>query len=963
VAAQAQTQASITGAVRDSSGAVLPGVTVEAASPALIEKVRTVVTDGTGQYRIESLPSGVYEVTFTLPGFSAVRRVGIELAGSFSAQVNAELSVGALEETITVSGESPVVDVQNTVQQRVLDREVIDNIPTSSNIYNMAGATIPGVNTGARDVGGVNLNRTTSPNSVTIHGSTSSDQQLFTNGVQMMSAAREGFGFGVSQNNAGNQEITLDTSAGTAEAGTGGVRINLIPREGGNTFSGVLYAKFTNGSLQSSNLTEDLRARGLRTPNSIKKNWEVNPGFGGPITRDRLWFYFSARYTKDQGLIAGMFNNKNANNPNAWTYEPDLSQPAVAGSSAPEEKLRLAWQAAPKHKFGLTWQEQKDCTCPTEISAEASPETASRRHSPVIRIMQAEWTSPITNRILLTAGALANRIQNNELPIEGNNPLMISVTEQSTGLLYRASEPWRRQAVHTYNFSGSVSHITGAHAIKIGATHRSGQVDYYAFDVQPLSYRFNNGVPNQLTQRALPTQYNGHIDHDIGLYAQDKWTRSRLTLSYGVRYDDFKSSFPEVTIGPARLAPDRNFTFPHQDNLGWKDITPKLGLTYDLFGTGKTALKVSANKYLQNGGGGFGADTSIQGGAAPANSLITSTTRSWRDADGDFVPDCDLTSAAANGECGAMANSNFGKAVPGRTFDPKVMRGWGVRGYNWEFAGGIQHELMPRVAVDIGYFRRVFGNLTVTDDRSIGAADYDPFSITAPVDPRLPGGGGYVISGLYNLKPAKFGLPADILLTHAKNYGKQVRNWNGFDVTVNARLQQGVLLRGGMSTGRFSTDNCEVVGKLDNPSPLYCHSHNAFATQVKFVGSYTVPRVDVLVSGVFQSLPGPTLSANYTATNAVVAPSLGRNLSGGASNVTVNLVEPGTLFGERLNQVDVRVAKLLRFGGTRAMLGVDLFNALNANPVVSESSSFAVWRRPTEILTARFVRLSVQYDF
>jgi hypothetical protein len=200
-------------------------------------------------------------------------------------------------------------------------------------------------------------------------------------------------------------------------------------------------------------------------------------------------------------------------------------------------------------------------------------------------------------------------------------------------------------------------------------------------------------------------------------------------------------------------------------------------------------------------------------------------------------------------------------------------------------------------------------------------------------------------------------------LTHAKNYGKQVRNWNGFDVTINARLQQDILLRGGLSTGRFSTDNCEIVAKLDNPSPLYCHSNNAFATQVKFVGSYTVPRVDVLVSGVFQSLPGPDLLANYNAPNALVAPSLGRNLVGGASNVTVNLIEPGTQFGERLNQFDLRFAKLLRLSGTRTMLGVDLFNALNSNAVVRENNNFAVWRRPTEILTARFVRFSVQYDF
>jgi hypothetical protein len=493
--------------------------------------------------------------------------------------------------------------------------------------------------------------------------------------------------------------------------------------------------------------------------------------------------------------------------------------------------------------------------------------------------------------------------------------------------------------------------------------HRSGWVDYYAFDFQPLSYRFNNGVPNRITQRALPAQYYGSIDHDLGLYAQDKWTLRRLTLSYGLRFDYFENSFPEVHIGPAQLAPTRDYTVPRQENIAWRDITPKLGVTYDLFGTGKTALKASANKYLQNGGGGFGTDTTILGGGQASNTLITSTTRSWTDTNRNFIPDCDLINTAANGECGAMANANFGKAVPSRTYDPAIMKGWGARGYNWEFSAGVQHELAPRVALDVGYFRRVFGNLIVTDDRAVGPADYDPFSITAPVDPRLPGGGGYVISELYDLKPAKFGVPANLFVTRSKDYGKQISHWSGADVTINARLEQGVLLRGGVSTGRPSTDNCEVVAKLDNPSPLYCHSNNAFSTEVKLLGSYTVPRVDVLLSGVFQSLQGVAIAANYNAPNTVVAPSLGRSLSGGAANATVNLVEPGTLFGERVNEVDVRVAKLLRFGGNRAMLNVDIFNALNANPVLSENSSFAVWRTPTEILTARFVRFSVQYDF
>ena len=262
-------------------------------------------------------------MTFSLPGFSGVRRVGIELTGSFTATVNAEMAVGAVEETITVSGESPVVDVSNTIQQRVIDRDTIDLIPAGRDIYNMAAATIPGVTATQRDVGGVNPERTTTPGSIAIHGSISGDQQLFQNGISMMAAASSSFGLGGQHNNAGTQEVTFDTSAGSAEFSTGGVRINVVPRDGGNSMSGVLYYRFTNNALSGNNLTEDLIARGLRNPNAVKANQEFNPGFGGPIRRDKVWFYLSYRFTQDDSYVAGMYYNKNENNPNVWNYEAD----------------------------------------------------------------------------------------------------------------------------------------------------------------------------------------------------------------------------------------------------------------------------------------------------------------------------------------------------------------------------------------------------------------------------------------------------------------------------------------------------------------------------------------------------------------------------------------------------------------------------------------------------------------
>jgi hypothetical protein len=310
-----------------------------------------------------------------------------------------------------------------------------------------------------------------------------------------------------------------------------------------------------------------------------------------------------------------------------------------------------------------------------------------------------------------------------------------------------------------------------------------------------------------------------------------------------------------------------------------------------------------------------------------------------------------------------MDNPNFGTTQPGVAYDPATLTGWGKRDSNWQFAAGVQHEVLPRVSLDVSYFRTWFDNFVITDDRSRAPGDYDQFSIVAPADPRLPGGGGYVVSGLYDINPQKFGLPVDNYITFADNYGKQIRHWNGLDITINSRPRPGVSLTGGVSTGRTSTDNCDVVAKVDNPSRLYCHVDEAFLTQVKFLGTYTVPQIDVLVTGTVQSTPGPQIAANYVATNPVVAPSLGRNLAGGANNVTVNLVQPGTMYGQRMNQLDLRVGKIFRLGGTRTTASVDLYNVLNASPVLTLSNAFATWQQPLSILNPRFAKLVLQFEF
>jgi hypothetical protein len=977
-------QASITGTVRDTSGAVLPGVTVEAASPALIEKVRVATTDGNGQYRITELRPGPYTVTFSLPGFSTVKRDGITLTGAFTASVDADLRVGALEETITVTGEAPIVDVQSATRQRVMDTEAISTLPTGRNMFNL-GVLIPGISlsTGglsAQDVGGALGPET---RALSANGSRTEDQRFMMNGVSLSSMIGGGWGGGAIPNATGVAEMVFDYSSVSADLPTGGVRINFIAREGGNQYHGTLFGNFANSSMQGSNVSDEQLARNplLANPGGVDKNWDFNPGFGGPLKRDKVWFFASGRSQGANVFAGGMFYNLNANDPTKWTYEPDLSRPASLEKTWLDAQLRLTWQAHEKHKIGVTYTQQDFCACHDSISATTAPEAGYDRRFPTQRVVLLDWTAPVTSRILIEASGI-HRVerwgnmhhQTKGLALE---PSMIGVLEQAgqiPGLNYRGrvgtyNNSWNDNFHYRFN----VSYITGSHALKLGMNNAVGYHENTTYVQNLLSYRFSNGVPNQLTMRALPHTQKNHVDRDLGIYAQDKWTINRATISLGVRFDNFANTFPEQELGPNQFAPGRDLRFPATKNINYKDITPKSQFAYDLFGNGRTALKVSLNKYLQ----GLGTTGGLVASPNPIAVLNTTATRNWTDGNRNYVPDCDLLNPAAQNNlasggdfCSAFNDSTFGRPTPNTTFDPELLTGWGKRFYNWEFTTGIQQEILPRVGVEVGYFRRWYGNFNVTDDRNLSPADYDSFNLTAPSDPRLPDNGGQTINGFRALKDSAFGRASDSFQTQAKNYGKQTEVFTGINVNVNARLAQGIFVQGGTSTGHTATNDCEILQALPESSVNglpYCDQVTNWLTQVKGAASYTVPRIDVSIAATYQYLPGPAISANWNVPNATIAPILGRNLAGGAANTTVNLIAPGTEYGTGLSQLDLRFAKILRFGPTRATLNFDIYNATNSNTVLTHNNTYSptatTWLTPNSILQARFVKIGAQFDF
>ena len=996
--ALASAQASVTGTVKDTSGAVLPGVTVEAASPVLIEKVRTVATDNNGRYQIVDLRPGTYTVTFTLQGFNTLKRESVVVSGAAAISVDADLRLGSLEETITVTGEAPVVDTHTLTKQQVLSSDVVDALPSARN-YVTLGRMVSGTNAtgnGSNDVGGSLIQDV--GGSLTVHGSRATDQRVTANGINTMTLQAGGNIGGQTPDVGSAAEVSIDTTSLSADLPTGGVRINFIPRDGGNRFADSTFFTFATQGLQGDNFSDELRAAGLATPTKIVNSYDFNQAIGGPIKQDKVWFWFSTRYNKVKGE-AGIFKNANAFKVNEWLYVPS-TEPAVNEGTQFNNSLRITYQATRKVKIAGTYKADKWCNCPNQISATRAPEAARDRRFPRLRQEHAEVTSPITNKLLFEAvgmhlferwGDMHLRAKGGSLEdpaLEALLPQLISVTEQSNNLIYRGREVNNNTLVPNFAYRAAVSYVTGTHAFKTGFNRTHGFLEEYQYAMNPVSYRFNGGVANQITMMNRPYTAISNMDNDFGMFAQDRWTMDRFTLNLALRFDAFQTSFPEQYVGPAPLTPNRDITFAAQDNLNWKDITYRTGFVYDVGGQGKTAIKVAFNKYLLGQTlNGIGRNPN------PVLALTQSVNRSWNDANNDHVPQCDLLNPLANGFggdlCGQVSDLLFGTNKAGELYDKDLTTGWGHRPANWEFSLGVQRELARGIALDVGYFRRVWKNFQVTDNLLVAPEDFTAFNLTVPTDARLTTS-GETLTGFYNVVPTKFGQVQN-LNTLSSKYGKQIDHWDGFDISVNARLQNGLVLQGGVGSGRQVEDNCDIVAKLPEMlllpagaaastpnaaantagvpaqwrSAEFCHREEPMLTGVKALAIYVVPKIDVQVSGSFRSSPGTSLSPGLTATNAFLAANstLGRNLAGNAANVVLGIEEPNQVYTERRNELDMRIGKVLRFGKSKTVVSMDLFNALNSNAMITQNQAYASYLRPVEILNARLIKFSWAFDF
>jgi hypothetical protein len=956
----------IAGVVKDSTGAVLPGVTVEAASPALIEKTRSAVSDSAGQFSVQQLRPGVYTVTFTLMGFSTVRREGIEISAGFTAPVNASLKVGAVAETITVTGEAPVVDVQSSSERKQLPKEALDALPTARG-FAVLGTTLPGVTANQRDVGGTQGER---GNVLSAHGGNVFDMTVHIDGVPIANlntgvnsgAAWSNF----SLNDAAAQEMVFETGAISTETSSGGVRVNVVPREGGNRFSGSAFGNFSKRSMEMNNLTADLQARNplLRTP-GFDSLVDESGAFGGPIRHDRLWFFVAHRYRSNDLTGSNQFYSIN---PLAYTYNPDFTRPLNAGGFDMDNQVRVTAQVSPRNKLSGFYDQINKCNCPTIAdSALQTGESGTRLTYPYSYLTSLTWQSTISPKLLFDGAISYNTQPTDNSPQPSATTVTLataSALELSTGRRLRApfgvggGDQAQRQG------RAALSYVTGSHAAKVGMTWHDGWATGYTYPYSSdMGLQLLNGNPVSVVLRTDPYTTVTNLNADMGIYAQDRWTMRRLTLSGGVRFDYFNMSIPAQSAAASRWVGARSYA--EIDNVpNWKDIDPRVGVSYDLFGNGKTAIKASVSRYVS------GSTYTFTAPINPLGQSVNSVTRGWTDTNHDFIPQGDPLNPLPNGEFTGTINPLFGSPVVTTHYDPAVSQGWGKRPYNWEYSVSVQHELIPRVSVDGGYYRRVFGNFTVTDNQNITPADYTPFCIMAPTDTRLGSVSGSQVCGLADISAAKAGvaaLPSNQIITFASNYaGETSQTYNGVDFNVNARPTGRLFLQAGVSTGRTVTKNCALV---DNPQTLrFCAVTPPFLPNYRVSGGYTFPW-QLQVSGVFQSIATTPVTsiASLPVTNATAGLTLGRPIATSGGVINAPLIDPSTYtaFADRVNQVDLRLTKGFRLGRYRLDALVDFYNAFNLSPVLTYTTTYsaASWLAPTSILQSGYVKLGGRLTF
>jgi hypothetical protein len=828
------------------------------------------------------------------------------LSAAFTATINPEMQLGQLEESITVTGESPLVDVRNSVSQSVMTREKLDVIPSGKDPFSV-GQLIPGVTTSTPDVGGTQIMQQPT---LQVHGSSNLDGVYMVDNVQVQHMGFGGNQTGFYFNDGLMEEISYQTSSLPAEAPVGGVQINMIPRDGGNVYRGTFFATGGNTRFQANNLDDELIDLGFTARNKVKSIYDVNATFGGPIQRDRLWFF--ATYRK-----------WSANNYLGNTFDSQGNQ-AADDQNIQDATLRLTFQATPRNKIAVhydrSWKERSQRPNNWINASISEPVSSVVQKTRLNYIGELKWSSPLTNRLITEAAVFTMPVNYSLLFQPAADPNAIATFDQVRSVFAGVSPRQDVNHARMYTYAGYVAYVTGAHNFKAGLQVRTGWSEELFETRGDIVQILSNGVPQSVR---LVNNPSGHRESGVntGVYVQDSWRLGNVTLNPGVRFERFTMSIPAQSAGAGTWVPARDFAA--QENIvNWNTISPRFGFAWDLFGDGRTAIKGGLSRYDRLAG-----VTIVQ----PLNGRnIAFQTCPWSDSNANLRAE---HSEIARDRCSGSLQPSLGFV------DPDLKRP-----HQWEYTAVVQHQIGARTSVMVGYYGRRFWNLYTTVNDAVPPTAYTPVSIINPLT-------GQPMT-VYNQDPATRGQVRNVL----KTIPDLRQFYNGVEFQAHTRFTN-VTLFGGLTIG--SSEGDQDGGDLNNPN-VRINNQGAvgFDAPYQFRGgfSYTAPK-DVLFSGSIREQSGLPQTRTYPVTTAQVP---------GLTQVTQNVqvAERGEYRFPWVNLIDLRVAKVFRFGDRRFEPTIDVFNVFNNNAVTAAVQTVgSSLGRPSAIVMGRLVRIGGRVTF
>ncbi len=997
VSSTASAQSTISGQVKDSLGAAIPGVRVEAASPALIEGARITVSSGDGRYAIVDVRPGVYTMTFTMDGFAAVKQQ-VEVRSNVTVPVDAEMNVGALGETVNVKATAATVDVQNVAHPETLSREDLDSVPTARNLQSVA-SYVPGIHLNIPDVGGSQQIQQTY---MATHGNPQHHDVILFDGMLINTTLNDGQVQAYPDNEM-IQEATYSTISNPVDSAAGGVFVNIVPKDGGNDLHGEFFGAYTPSPLVGTSLDPTLTARGIAAQSRVTEIQDFDGSFGGPVKKDTLWFLLSSRkqLTYQQSPLC-----KNAD-----------SSPCVDRSYMYTGHVRLTYQANSKHKVSAMWMRlvktAEDEVVTNIANGVASSVDASTRRVPdLIYITQEKWTATLTPRLLLEAGYSLNNLDYNVQYQNGRTQAPFSPAWYSNVLLQDTVQNLRYNVgtfqqlnyqFHRHVAQGSGAYVTGAHQIRFGIQDSWGPAyqkiimngDLYAVEA--------NGVPTSVTVFDTPVNNKPYLKSDFGIFLQDSWNSKRLTITPGIRWDYLSNQINPESADAGRFVPARSFAAVTCDSYPgiscFKNWAPRLGLVYDLFGNHKTALKVGVGKY----------ETPLaQGNLNAFNPMfLTSQSRAWINTGGCLGPACFPTDA----QIGPAPSAGFGTLTP-RSLDPNYHRE-----YNLQYTASIQQQIRDGLALNVTWIRRNDYQQAMTLNRAVPSSAWTPVTITNPLD-STP-------ITVYNLNPSYAGLTPQLYQTNAPE-SLRANSYDGFETSVQGRLPHRAFIVAGWTIDRERSRHCdESVGanSLNDPNSLrYCDWYGNLNQELGAVGSipyrsefklqgnvplwykfelsaslYSTPvyNTNFALNNVASTFPNSTnlepifagaqqglkevywtltsstrypTNCNCPNPGAVVDPGLAQG------SEAIMLVAPGRRLTPQLNQLDLGLRRgFVIHERHQIKVEAQVFNLLNSNVVTAEAQTLGASVTPfvnggtggvpTTILNPRMLRLAFQFRF